>query len=96
MVLEQIGRFQVDHAVLALSGLDAAAGVTFSDMDEADIARAMIDRAEAVTFLAHSSKFGRRAAFRACGLDEIDTLLTVTPPSDPLASALAAAGVRVA
>lgn len=95
MVIDQIARFQVDHAVLTLTGLDAGAGVTFSDMHESDIARAMIRRAETVTFLAHASKFGRRAAFRACALDEIDTLLTLTRPPEPLARALIAAEVTI-
>lgn len=95
MVIDQIARFQVDHAVLTLTGLDADAGVTYSDIHEADIARAMIERAETVTVLAHSSKFSRRAAFRTCGLESIDTLLTMTLPPAPLAQALDRADVRV-
>ncbi|MEY8880924.1 DeoR/GlpR family DNA-binding transcription regulator [Donghicola sp. XS_ASV15] len=95
MVIEQIEKFQADHAVMTLTGLDEDAGVTFSDHHEADIARAILRRSENVMFLAHASKYGRRAGFRACDLTEIDTLLTMTPPPEPLAAALQAAGVTL-
>lgn len=95
MVQQQIDCFQTDHAVLTLSGLDAEAGVTFSDASEAEIARAMMARTGNVVFLAHTSKYTRRAAFRACGLEQIDTLLTSTPPPAPLTAALHAASVRM-
>ena len=94
MVIDQIGHFHADHAVLTLSGLDVVAGVTFSDHAEAEIARAIIARSENVIFLAHSSKFGRRAAFRTCALETIDTLLTMSPPPEPLATELALAMVN--
>lgn len=95
MVIDQIGRFQTDHAVMTLSGLDAEAGVTFADAAEAEISRAMIARSGNIIFLAHSSKYARRAAFRACGLDAIDMLLSTTPPPEPLGAALTSAGVQV-
>ncbi|MGB0903931.1 MAG: DeoR/GlpR family DNA-binding transcription regulator [Mangrovicoccus sp.] len=95
MVIDQINCFQTDHAVMTLSGIDAEAGVTYSDIGEAEIARAMIARTGNVIFLAHSSKFARRAAFRTCGLEAIDTLLSATPPPPTLADALSAAKVRV-
>lgn len=95
MVIEQIDKFQADHAVMTLTGLDEHAGVTFSDHHEADIARAILRRSENVMFLAHTSKYGRRAGFRACDLTDIDTLLTMTLPPEPLATALRSAGVRL-
>jgi DeoR/GlpR family transcriptional regulator of sugar metabolism len=93
--IAQIDRFQADRAVITVAGLDAAAGATDADFDEAHLARAMIDRAASTVVLAHQAKFGRRAAFRVCGLDEIGLVVCDEPPGGPLARALRGAGVRV-
>ncbi len=95
MVRRQIESFYADHAVLTLSGLDAKAGITYADPKEAEIAEAMVRHAERVTYLVTSSKFGRRAAFRTGGFAEIDTVLTMDPPPEPLASELVLAGVQI-
>lgn len=91
----QIAQFYADHAVLTLSGLDAKAGITYADQKEAEIASAMIRQSEQVTYLVTSSKFGRRSAFRTGGLSDIDTVLTMDLPPEPLATQLALAGVRI-
>jgi DeoR family glycerol-3-phosphate regulon repressor len=93
--IEQIGRFQADHAVLGVAAVDAEAGAMDADFDEAQVARAMIDRARHVIVLAHGEKFGRRAAYRVCRLDQIDVLVSDRAPDGPLAAALAEAGVEV-
>ncbi|MEV8465646.1 DeoR/GlpR family DNA-binding transcription regulator [Fluviibacterium sp. DFM31] len=95
MVLEQIGRFRADHAVLTPTGLDAEAGVTDANADEAEIARAMINSAQSVTFLTVPSKFGRKAAFHVCGLGQIQTVLAAGPPDDTHLKALGTAGVAI-
>jgi DeoR/GlpR family transcriptional regulator of sugar metabolism len=95
LAIEQIGRFQADHAVLGVSALDAGAGAMDADFDEAQIARAMIDRARNVIVVAHGEKFGRCAAHRVCRLDRIDVLVSDGAPDGPLAAALAEAGTEV-
>ena len=95
LAVEQIGRFQADHAVLGVAAVDAEAGAMDADFDEAQVARAMIARARHVIVLAHAQKFGRRAAYRVCRLDEIDVLVSDRAPDGPLAAALADAGVEV-
>jgi len=95
LAIEQIGRFQADHAVLGVAAIDAEAGAMDADFDEAQIARAMIDHARHVIVLAHSEKFDRRAAYRVCRLDEIDMLVSDREPEEPLAAALALARVEV-
>ncbi|RYH09639.1 DeoR/GlpR family DNA-binding transcription regulator [Tropicimonas sp. IMCC6043] len=94
-VIEQIERFQADHAILTVSALDAEAGAMDADFDEAQIARSMIEQARNAVVLAHSKKFGHRAAFRVCRLAKIDVLVSEMPPGGQLADALKAAGVRV-
>jgi DeoR/GlpR family transcriptional regulator of sugar metabolism len=95
LAIEQIGRFQADHAVLGVAALDSEAGAMDSDFDEAQVARAMVDHARHVIVLAHGAKFDRRAAFRVCRLDEIDMLVSDREPVGELAAALSAAAVEV-
>jgi DeoR family glycerol-3-phosphate regulon repressor len=95
LAIEQIERFQADHAVLGVAALDADAGAMDADFDEAQVARAMIARARHRIVLAHRDKFGRGAAYRVCRLDEIDMLVSDREPDGPLAAALAAAQVEV-
>ncbi|MEE4120735.1 MAG: DeoR/GlpR family DNA-binding transcription regulator [Paracoccaceae bacterium] len=95
MAIEQIGRFQADHAVLGVAAIDAEAGAMDADFDEAQIAHAMIGHARHVIVLAHAEKHGRRAAFRVCRLDEIDVLVSDRQPEGHLAAALGRARVEV-
>ena len=95
LAIEQIGRFQADHAVLGVAALDAEAGAMDADFDEAQIAHAMIGHARQVVVLAHAEKHGRRAAFRVCRLDEIDLLVSDRPPERALAAALKRSRVEV-
>lgn len=94
LAIDQVDAFQADHAVLTVAALDAEAGAMDADFDEAQIARAMIANARNVIVLAHAQKFGRRAAFRVCRLDEIDVLVSEKVPVGDLATALAAAQVE--
>lgn len=93
MVVEQIGRFRADHAILTPTGVDAVAGVTNSDPDEAEVARAMIKSAQNICFLTVPSKFGRRAGFHVCDLEAVQTVLTEGAPPPEQIGALQAAKV---
>jgi DeoR/GlpR family transcriptional regulator of sugar metabolism len=95
MVIESIGRFQADHAIIAPAALDSAVGAMNADLGEAEVSRAMCGNARNVIVLAHGAKLGRKAAFRICPLDQIDMLVTDEKPGDAFAAALAAAGVEV-
>lgn len=95
IALEQIDLFQADHAVLAVAGLDPAAGATDADFDEARIARRMMSNATNVIVVAHGAKLGRKAAHRICRLDEIDMLVCDAVPGDAFVAALQAAQVEI-
>ena len=95
LAIRQIGNFRADRAVLTVTALDAESGAMDADFGEAQVARAMIENARNTTVLADSGKFGRRAAFGICRLDEIDVLVSEARPDAPLAAALGAAGVVV-
>jgi DeoR family glycerol-3-phosphate regulon repressor len=96
LVIEQIGRFQADRAILTVAGLEIVAGATDSSFDAAQIARAMIGRAGATIVVAHAEKLGRRAAFRVCSLAEIDLLICDRLPSQDLVGSGCLARVEVA
>ena len=93
--IAQLDFYRADHAIATVAALSAEEGATNSDVEEAHLARAMIARAGNVIVLADSAKFGRRAAFRVCGFDRIDLLISDRPPEGALAYALETAGVRV-
>jgi DeoR/GlpR family transcriptional regulator of sugar metabolism len=95
LALEQIDRFQADHAVLAVAAVDPVAGVADADPDEAQIARRMMANATRVIVVAQAAKLGRKAAHRICRLDEVDILVCDAVPGDAFAAALSAAQVQV-
>ncbi|MGR3617122.1 MAG: DeoR/GlpR family DNA-binding transcription regulator [Paracoccaceae bacterium] len=87
--------FRAHHCVLTVAALDARSGAMDFDIEEAQIARAMIEQSEMVTILADSSKLGSVASFEVCPLMSIDRLVTDSIPSPNLQEALKAAGVDV-
>ena len=95
LAVAQISAFRAHHAVLTIGALDTRVGAMDYNIEEAQVARAMIDQAERVTVLADSSKFDHIAAFEVCPLSRIGTLVCEETPKDGLAQSLQAAGVRV-
>lgn len=95
LAIEQISGFVADYAVLTVAGLDPEAGAVDYNIEEAQVARAMIAHARDVIVVADASKFGRRAPFRVCGLERIGTLVVDEPPPAALGDALVQAGVRI-
>lgn len=84
-----------DWAILGVDGLDAVAGATAHHEGEASINRLMTQRAQRVAIVADSSKLGKRAFARVCGIDEIDVVVTDAAAGTPAAAALADKGVDV-
>ncbi|WP_020188023.1 DeoR/GlpR family DNA-binding transcription regulator [Methylopila sp. 73B] len=94
MAIDQIRRFHAVHAVLTVGAVHEA-GVLDYDAREAEIARAMVAQARAVTVLADASKFDRSAPFVVAPLEAISRIVTDAVPVGPIADALVAAGVEV-
>jgi DeoR family transcriptional regulator of aga operon len=84
-----------DWAILGVDGLDAIAGATAHHEGEASINRLMSERAQRVAIVADSSKLGRRAFARVCGIDKIAVVVTDAAASAPEVTALADKGIRV-
>ena len=94
LALRQIANFKARHAVITVGAVGPDAFMDF-DVDEAEIARAMIAQAQTLTILADSSKIGQRALFEVCAVGEADRLVTDAPLPPAMARTLADAGVEV-
>jgi DeoR family glycerol-3-phosphate regulon repressor len=94
LVLHQLAGFSPEHAVLTIGGI-APDGIRDFDLQEAEIARVMIERCRSVTILADATKFGRAALFHLCPLSRIRRIVTDAAPPAPLGQALRAAGVEL-
>jgi DeoR/GlpR family transcriptional regulator of sugar metabolism len=95
MAVAQVRSFRAHHAVLTIGALDARSGAMDYNIDEAQVAKAMIGQSEKVTILADSSKLGALASFEVCALTSIDQLVTEKAPPENLLHELEAAGIKV-
>jgi DeoR family glycerol-3-phosphate regulon repressor len=91
----QLRSFQAHHAVLTIGALDATGGAMDYNIDEAQVARVMVEQAQALIVLADASKFNRIASFKVCALGQITHLVCETLPGPELAGALARNEVQV-
>ncbi|MEU0084636.1 DeoR/GlpR family DNA-binding transcription regulator [Streptomyces sp. NPDC006274] len=85
----------LDVAVLGVDGVDPRLGLMTHQEDEASISRLFAERARRVIVVTDSSKMGRRAFARICGLDRVDVLVTDSALSADMAARLAEAGIKV-
>jgi DeoR family glycerol-3-phosphate regulon repressor len=93
--IEFLRRFKVRHAIVTAGAVDAVAGPMDFDLQEADLARAVLEAGEIRTLVADQSKFGRRALVTIGPFDLFDQIVTDAEPPPDLAAALAAGGVEV-
>ncbi|WP_027166021.1 DeoR/GlpR family DNA-binding transcription regulator [Mesorhizobium sp. WSM3224] len=93
--IEFVSRFSVDHAVISIGAVDAAAGLTDYDLDEAEFARMVLSRGQRSLVVTDHTKFGRQGLVRVCGFDGFSELVTDQPPPRDIAAALNQAGARL-
>jgi DeoR/GlpR family transcriptional regulator of sugar metabolism len=91
---EGVARFHLDIVVVGAAALDEEAAYDYS-VEDTEIKKAMIKRAQRVVLLCDASKYGRRSAVTVCDLATVSTLVTDAAPDESLAAALARAGVEV-
>lgn len=71
-----VEQMRVDTTFLGADAISAAAGITNTNAVEVPLKRAMIAAAHQVVVLADSTKFGRHALIKVCGLDGLDLVIT--------------------
>lgn len=84
-----------DIALIGVGAVSVEHGLSTSNLGEAAMMAAMMDRADRVAVLADSSKFGRKLFARICDVGRVDYLVTEAAPPRDLAAALRNAGVTV-
>lgn len=94
LALDQIRTFKAEHVVLTIGALDAE-GIADFDLEETEVARAMVERGRRLTVLADGSKLERTAIFQVCGFERVERVVTDARPTGTIAAALEAAGVEV-
>ncbi|MET9730261.1 DeoR/GlpR family DNA-binding transcription regulator [Streptomyces sp. NPDC006458] len=85
----------LDVAVLGVDGVDPELGIMTHHEDEAGISRLFAERARKVIIATDSSKMGKRAFARICGLDRVDMLVTDSGLDPDMAARLTEAGIEV-
>lgn len=80
---------------LGVDGVDLDFGVTTSNVEEAELNKAMMGVALKTIVLCDSSKFGRKGFGKICGLDRIDVVVTDEGVSAAMVRLLEEQGVEV-
>lgn len=80
---------------LGVDGIDLDFGVTTSNIEEAELNRAMMAIALKTIVLCDSSKFGRKGFGKICNLDKIDIVVTDEGISDSMKGLLEEQGIEV-
>ena len=93
--IEFVSRFSVDHAVISIGAVDADAGLTDYELEEAEFARMVLSRGQRSLVVTDHTKFGRQGLVRVCGFDGFSELATDQPPPRDIAAALSRAGARL-
>lgn len=93
--VEAARRIRPDIAFIGTNGISAAFGLSTPDPEEAAVKAAFVHSARRIVVLADSSKLDAETLVQFASLKDLDTVITDTQPSPPLAEALADAGVEV-
>lgn len=94
LALEQITRFNAEHAVITIGALNEDGAMDFS-IEEAEVARAMVAQVRQLTVIADASKLERRGLFKVFPLERIDRLVIDRQPGPGLMAALKKANVEL-
>ncbi|WDR02134.1 DeoR/GlpR family DNA-binding transcription regulator [Devosia algicola] len=90
-----IEQFKLDYAVIGASALDEDGALLDFDFREVKVAQAIIANARHVILVADATKFERAAPVRIARIDQIDTFITDTCPSNRFRALCANAGVTL-
>ena len=95
LAVELIKQFKVDFAIIGASAIDPDGTLLDFDINEVQVAQAIISNARTVVLVSDSSKFERSAPARIGHLRDIDVFVTDRLPSQELRDLCAAEQVRV-
>lgn len=90
----ELQNYNIDRVFIGVSGLIEAGFFDYS-VEDTEVKRAFIARADQVVILCDSSKFDHRSLARVCELPGADILVTDAAPPAHLARALEAASIEI-
>jgi DeoR family transcriptional regulator of aga operon len=98
-----IGNFATDilkditcsKVFLGVDGVDPEFGVTTSNIEEAELNRAMMNSALKTILLIDSSKFGRKGFGKICSLDKVDVIITDAAAPDSIMKDIEELGIEI-
>lgn len=94
-VLDFIGQFRTDFAVLSAAAINAQNGFMLFDIDEATYSRKIMTNSKTRIIAADSSKFGRTAPIAIGATDTVDLLVTNMAPPDNIQKAFERWGTEI-
>jgi DeoR/GlpR family transcriptional regulator of sugar metabolism len=83
LATDTIRRLHVNKLVLGCGGLTEERGLTFFDIEESEVRRAMLEIAETVIAVMDHTKFGRTEMISVASLDQVDVIVTDAEPPPP-------------
>lgn len=77
---QEIGK--IDYYFFGANGVDIKNGITFFDMEEAEVAKTIISKAAKKVLIVDSSKFNNSVPFKVCDLDNLDYIVSDYIPEE--------------
>jgi DeoR/GlpR family transcriptional regulator of sugar metabolism len=93
--VDRIRQFRTDLCFIDVQAISVANGIMESDLDTAQLKKAMAASSRKVVCLATSNKLQRYLTFPVCELQEVDCLVTELDPSNNLLQPFRDAGIEV-
>ncbi|WP_245743440.1 DeoR/GlpR family DNA-binding transcription regulator [Lentzea fradiae] len=90
-----LASISIGTAFIGVDGIDAVAGITTHDENEARTNRAMLSRAKRVVVMADGSKLGQATLARIADIQDVHEVVTDLSADPAAVAAIRAAGVRV-
>ncbi|HIP92053.1 MAG TPA: DeoR/GlpR transcriptional regulator [Thermotoga sp.] len=85
-VLSFLERINFDMFITGADGIHPVMGITFTDIEEALVARKMLEQSKKIIVVADHRKIGKIAPIKMCDTKEIDYLITDDLPRDMIPS----------
>jgi DeoR family transcriptional regulator of aga operon len=92
---QSLSRLMIHVLFIGANGIDAKAGVSCYDPEEAQLNATMVKHARKKVVVVDHSKFGIVAGWRICSTDEIDVLVTDAGATDEMVAPFEAAEIEV-
>lgn len=92
---QSLSRIMIHVLFIGADGIDAKAGVSCYDPEEAQLNSMMVKHAQKKIAVVDHSKFGIVAGWRICSTDELDVLVTDSTVSDEMIEPFRQADVQV-